>query len=94
MHNELDRGIRMITGWPVRREVAPGWIGLVCPDDAAASWLRRATMVGNVAARCEGNLLLLPAGPAFRLKQELKNVVTAVAKTHLCLTEHTFSIVG
>jgi sirohydrochlorin cobaltochelatase len=35
-----------------------------------------------------GNPLLLPAGPDFRLKYEIKNVITAVAKTHHYWTEH------
>jgi len=30
----------------------------------------------------------LPAGPAFRLDKEIKNVITVVAKTHHYWTEH------
>lgn len=33
-------------------------------------------------------ILLLPAGPDFRIEYEIKNVVTAVAKTHHYWTEH------
>jgi sirohydrochlorin cobaltochelatase len=32
--------------------------------------------------------LLLPAGPQFRLEAEIKNVVTAVAKTYHYWKEH------
>ncbi|HWK81195.1 MAG TPA: hypothetical protein VNP95_10505, partial [Thermomicrobiales bacterium] len=28
---EIERGLRMVTGLPVTRNVEPGWIGLVCP---------------------------------------------------------------
>jgi sirohydrochlorin cobaltochelatase len=86
--DELERGLRMITGWPIERKLAPGWIGLVCPDEDAAYWLLHAVAAENVAAGRMGNLLLLPAGPDFRLKYEIKNVITAVAKTHHYWTEH------
>lgn len=86
--DELERGLRMITGWPVERTFAPGWIGLVCPDEEAAYWLLHAVVAENIAAGRVGNLLLLPAGPDFRLKYEIKNVITAVAKTHHYWTEH------
>ena len=31
--------------------------------------------------RCEGELLDLPAGPAYRVEKEIKNVITVIAKT-------------
>jgi sirohydrochlorin cobaltochelatase len=86
--DELERGLSLITHWPVERNLAPGWIGLVCPDEEAAYWLLHAVVAENVAAGRMGNLLLLPAGPDFRLKYEIKNVITAVAKTHHYWTEH------
>jgi sirohydrochlorin cobaltochelatase len=86
--DELERGLSMITCWPVERNLAPGWIGLVCPDEDAAYWLLHAVVAENIAAGRMGNLLLLPAGPDFRLKYEIKNVITAVAKTHHYWTEH------
>ena len=36
----------------------------------------------------EGKTLYLPAGPSFRLENEIKNVITVVAKTHHYWTEH------
>ena len=86
--DELERALLIVTGWPVRRFAAPGWIGVVCPDAAAADWLRHAIVTENVAARRQGGTLLLPAGPDFRLEEEIKNVVTAVAKTHHYWSEH------
>ncbi|MCS6840022.1 MAG: sirohydrochlorin chelatase [Roseiflexus sp.] len=86
--DELARGLRMVTGLPVVTECAPGWIGLVCDSEEMALWLLRAIVVENVSVRREGRTLFLPAGPHFRLEEEIKNVVTAVAKTHHYWKEH------
>jgi len=86
--DELARGLKQITGWPIVRDAAPGWIGIVCPDEEATVWILRAVMAENVTARREGITLFLPAGPAFHLKYEIKSVITAVAKTHHYWTEH------
>jgi sirohydrochlorin cobaltochelatase len=42
----------------------------------------------NVQARHEGELLFVPVGDQFELKQEIKNVITAVAKTTHYWQEH------
>ncbi len=85
---ELARGLRLVTGLAVVTEAAPGWIGVVCTDEAMALWLLRAIVVENVTVRREGATLFLPAGPAFRLEHEIKNVITVVAKTHHYWKEH------
>jgi hypothetical protein len=41
-----------------------------------------------VAARQQGKVLLLPAGPRFRVEKEIKNAVTAAAKTCHHWTSH------
>jgi hypothetical protein len=46
-----------------------------------AGWLVRAIVMENVSARCDGSVLYLPAGPAYRIEKEIKNVITAIAKT-------------
>jgi sirohydrochlorin cobaltochelatase len=51
----------------------------------------RAIVVENVCVRREGSVLFLPAGPAFRMEKEIKNVITVVAKTHHYWTEHLYS---
>lgn len=66
---------------PVVTDVAPGWVGLVCGDAAMAVLLVRAVLAESVIARREGNVLFVPAGPAFQVEHEIKNVVSAVAKT-------------
>jgi urease accessory protein UreG len=85
---EIERGWRLVTGLPTMRSTTPGWVGLVCLDEAMAIWLLRAIVVENVSVRREGAILFLPAGPRFRLEEEIKNVITVVAKTHHYWTEH------
>jgi sirohydrochlorin cobaltochelatase len=92
--DELARGLRLITGWAIVRDAAPGWIGLVCPDEEAAIWLLRAILSENIAARREGATLFLPAGPHFAIEKEIKNVVTVTAKTHHYWTEHIAALAG
>jgi sirohydrochlorin cobaltochelatase len=84
---EIGRGIRMVTGLDAI-EGPPGWIGVVCASEAMAIWLMRAIVVENVLARREGTVLFLPAGPDFTLGGEIRNIVTAVAKTHHYWLEH------
>ena len=64
---------------------------LQCADEEMALWLLRAIVVENVCVRREQSVLFLPAGPDFRLEQEIKNVITVVAKTHHYWTEHVSS---
>lgn len=78
---EICRGIVMATGLDARRSPRPGWVRAACFSQEMADWLVRAIAMENVAVRREGLLLLLPAGPHFRLHKEIKNVITVVAKT-------------
>lgn len=85
---ELTRGIQLTAGLRTQLSQALGWIGVECHSEAMALWLLRAIVVENVSVRCEGAVLYLPAGPAFRLEHEIKNVITALAKTHHYWQEH------
>ncbi len=85
---ELTRGIGMTTGLRTQLSQALGWIGVQCDTEAMALWLLRAIVVENISVRREGTVLYLPAGPAFRLEHEIKNVITALAKTHHYWQEH------
>jgi hypothetical protein len=85
---EIERGWRLVTGLPTVRSQKLGWVGLQCDDEEMALWILRAIVVENVCVRREGSVLYLPAGPAFRLDKEIKNVITVVAKTHHYWTEH------
>jgi sirohydrochlorin cobaltochelatase len=91
---ELTRGISLTTGLPVTLSSTPGWIGVRCHSEEMAIWLLRAIVVENVFARREGTVLYLPAGPAFRLEREVKNVITVLAKTHHYWQEHRAALDG
>lgn len=85
---ELKRGIEMITHLPVLHQRTPGWIGMQCESEAMALWLLRAIVVENVSVRREGSILFFPAGPTFELGEEIKNIITVVAKTTHYWREH------
>jgi sirohydrochlorin cobaltochelatase len=85
---EIERGLRLVTGLSTERSDTPGWVGLRCEDELMARWLVRAIAVENVSVRREGVVIFLPAAPTFRLDQEIKNVVTVVAKTYHYWSEH------
>ena len=89
--SEIERGWRLVTGLPTVRSEKPGWVGLQCDDEEMALWMLRTIVVENVCVRREGKIVYLPAGPAFRLDKEIKNVITVVAKTHHYWTEHIYS---
>jgi cation diffusion facilitator family transporter len=91
---ELERGLRLVTGLETKRSETPGWIGLVCDNEEMALWLLRAIVVENVTVRREDNVLWFPAGPDFRLEREIKNVVTVVAKTNHYWVEHARALAG
>ena len=88
---EIERGFQMVTGLPTVRSESLGWVGLQCEDEEMALWLLRAIVVENVCVRRERSVLFLPAGPAFRLEKEIKNVITVVAKTYHYWTEHLYT---
>ena len=77
---EIVRGIQEVSGLPAT-EVRPGWIGVTCPSAAMAGWLAEAIVAEKVEAHAEAHLLLVPVGDYYTLKGEIKNVITAVAKT-------------
>ena len=85
---EICRGIMMVTDLEAERSPNPGWVCVRCPTRGMAAWLLRAIVMENIAVRAEGATLELPAGPAYRLHKEIKNVITVVAKTAHYWTGH------
>jgi sirohydrochlorin cobaltochelatase len=78
--DEIVRGI----GLAARLQAAvssPGWVRVECRNHTMAEWLLRAITMENVSVRMEQDAILLPAGPAFRVEKEIKNVITVIAKT-------------
>ncbi len=78
---EICRGITLASELPAQASATPGWVSVDCYSETMASWLLRAIVMENVAARSAGRELRLPAAPDFRLDKEIKNVITVIAKT-------------
>lgn len=77
---ELVRGIKAVSNLPAL-PAEPGWVAVVCESSGMARWLSEAILQENVPARHTGHLLLVPAAANFTLKNEIKSVITVVAKT-------------
>ncbi len=84
---EIRRGIWETTGLfaePAER----GWMAVTCQSPKMAAWLCATIILENVAARCEEERLLVPASASFSIEDEVKSVVTVVAKTHHYWEQH------
>jgi hypothetical protein len=78
---EMRRGIWETTGL-YAEPAASGWLAVTCDSPKMAAWLCAAIILENVEARLDEDRLLLPAGSGYRLEDEVKSIVTVVAKTH------------
>jgi hypothetical protein len=78
---ELSRAIGLAAELPTVPGYAPGWLGVRCESTASAAWLQLAVTAENVSVRRRDDVLHVPAGPAFRVEKEIKNVVVALAKS-------------
>jgi sirohydrochlorin cobaltochelatase len=78
---EISRGIEMVTDLSPSPSPSPGWLRMECVTSGMSAWLLRAITIENVAVRADGAILELPAGPAYRLLKEVRNVITVIAKT-------------
>jgi sirohydrochlorin cobaltochelatase len=85
---EICRGIGMATDLTASPSAIPGWVCVWCASQTMAEWLVRAIVMENVSARCEGRMVDLPAGPGYRIEKDIKNVITAIAKTSHYWIEH------
>jgi hypothetical protein len=78
---EMRRGIWETTGL-YAEPAGPGCLSVTCDSPTMAAWMCAAIILENVGARLDDDRLLLPAGPSFGLKDEVKSIITVVAKTH------------
>ncbi|MBX3030423.1 MAG: hypothetical protein KF809_09705 [Chloroflexi bacterium] len=78
---EIRRGILETTGL-FAEPMDEGWLAVTCDDPRMAAWLCASIILENVDARCDDDLLLVPARPEWTLQDQVKSVVTVVAKTH------------
>ena len=65
-----------------------GWLAVSCESPRMAAWLCATIILENVDARCDEERLLVPADPSFALMDEVKSVITVVAKTHHYWSAH------
>jgi hypothetical protein len=84
---EIRRGIWETTGL-YAEPAAPGWLAVTCDSPRMAAWLSATIILENVAARCDEERLLVPADPGFTLEDQVKSVITVVAKTHHYWSAH------
>jgi len=78
---EMQRGIWETTGL-YAESIEPGWLAVTCESPTMAAWMCAAIILENVDARVDEERLVLPAGPDYQLKDEVKSIITVVAKTH------------
>jgi hypothetical protein len=84
---EMRRGIWETTGL-YAEPAGPGHLAVTCDSPTMAAWMCAAIILENVDARVEDDRLVLPAGPDFQLKDEVKSIITVVAKTHHYWSAH------
>jgi len=78
---EMRRGIWETTGlYAESRE--PGRLVVSCDSPEMAQWMATAIALENVEARADEDRIVLPAGPGYRIEDEVKSIITVVAKTH------------
>ena len=90
---EIRRGIWETTGL-YSEPAAPGWLAVTCESPRMAAWLCATIILENVDARCDEERLLVPADRSFTLTDQVKSVITVVAKTHHYWSAHTAGSTG
>jgi sirohydrochlorin cobaltochelatase len=81
MLGEMRRGIWETTGL-YAESTEPGRLAVTCDSPAMAQWMATAIALENVEARAEDDRVVLPAAAGYRLDDEVKSIITVVAKTH------------
>jgi sirohydrochlorin cobaltochelatase len=78
---EIRRGIWETTGL-FSEPADENWLAVTCHSKRMAAWMCAAIILENVDARCEDEILYVPANPNFDLKNQVKSVITVVAKVN------------
>ena len=65
-----------------------GWLAVRCGSKHMAAWLSAVIILENVDARADGDVLFVPADSGFDLKDQVKSVITVVAKANHYWQEH------
>jgi len=86
--DEIVRGVALAARLDAAPSSSRGWLRVRCKNRTMAEWMLRAITMENVSVHLEDDAILLPAGPAFRVEKEIKNVITVAAKTAHYWTSH------
>ena len=78
---EIRRGIWETTGL-YSEPAPPHWMAVSCKSKRMAAWMCAAIILENVDAKCEDEILYVPAASDFDLKNQVKSVITVVAKVN------------
>jgi sirohydrochlorin cobaltochelatase len=78
---EMRRGIWETTGLYAESS-EPGRLVVSCESPEMARWMANAIALENVEARADEDRIVLPAGAGWRIDDEVKSIITVVAKTH------------
>jgi len=86
---EIRRGIFLTTGLFSEPSSQPGWLAITCRSPKQAAWMCACILLENVDARLDEEMrLLVPAHPSFTLKDQVKSVITVVAKVNHYWDQH------
>lgn len=88
---EIRRGIFETTGL-IAEPAEAGWVVIECESRKMAAWLSACIILENVESRCDGTRLYLPARGDFVLKDQVKSIITVVAKTNHYWKAHAESL--
>jgi len=81
MVSEMRRGIMETTGL-YSEPAPPSWLAVTCHSKRMAAWMAAAIILENVDAKCEDEILYVPCGSDFELQNQVKSVITVVAKVN------------
>lgn len=87
MIDEVCRGIYETT----RLTAVPspgGWLAIRCDSRKMAAWLAAVIILENVEARFDDDWLFVPGDAGFHLKDQVKSIITVVAKCHHYWQQH------
>lgn len=87
MIDEIARGILETTGLTATPSPG-GWLAVQCDSKRMAAWLSAVIILENVDARSDGDVLLVPGDHGFELTDQVKSVITVVAKANHYWQEH------
>jgi sirohydrochlorin cobaltochelatase len=90
---EMRRGIWETTGLYAESS-EPGRLAVSCDSAEMAQWMAEAIALENVEARSVEDRIVLPAGPGYRIEDEVKSIITVVAKTHHYWQAHLMTAAG